>query len=58
MARNGSGSSRTVSHAGLGAAIGLVLGGLIGILMDNMIIFAGGGMVLGVAIGSALDSRR
>jgi hypothetical protein len=35
-----------------------VLGGLFGILIDQMIIFAGGGMVLGLAIGLALEKRR
>ena len=39
-------------------ALGLVFGGMIGLLIDNMIIFAGGGLVLGLAIGSALDNRR
>jgi hypothetical protein len=38
-------------------AIGLVLGGLVGLLIDNMIIFAGGGLVLGLAIGYAMDAR-
>jgi hypothetical protein len=42
---------------GLGLAIGLVFGGLVGILIGNPIIFAGGGMVLGFAIGTALDRR-
>ena len=39
-------------------ALGLVLGGLVGILIDQMIIFAGGGMILGLAVGTALESRR
>ena len=42
---------------GYGAALGLVLGGLVGFLIGNPIIFTGGGMVLGVAIGAALDRR-
>lgn len=42
----------------LGLGIGLVVGGLIGILVDNMIIFAGGGMVLGFAIGTYLDNQK
>ena len=46
------------SYTALGLAIGLVLGGIVGLALDNMIIFAGGGLVLGLAIGSALDSRR
>ena len=47
-----------VSVMGSSMALGLVLGGLVGILIDNMIIFAGGGMVLGLAVGTALESRR
>jgi uncharacterized membrane protein len=50
-------SSQGVSYTGLGAALGLVLGGLVGVLIGNPIIFAGGGMVLGVAVGSALARR-
>ena len=47
-----------VSYTALGLSIGLIFGGLVGLVIDNMIIFAGGGLVLGLAIGSALDSRR
>jgi len=35
----------------------MTLGGIIGLLIDNPIIFAGGGMVLGLAIGATLDNR-
>jgi NhaP-type Na+/H+ or K+/H+ antiporter len=51
-------SQRKNSYTALGLAIGLVLGGIVGLAIDNMIIFAGGGLVLGLAVGSALDSRR
>jgi len=47
-----------ISYTTLGLAIGLVFGGIIGLIIDNMIIFAGGGMMLGLAIGAALDSRN
>jgi hypothetical protein len=49
-----------VRFATMGAAmaLGLVLGGLVGLLIDNMIIFAGGGMILGLAIGTAIESRQ
>jgi hypothetical protein len=47
-----------ISYKAIGLAIGLILGGIVGLVIDNLIIFAGGGMVLGLAIGSALDSRR
>jgi hypothetical protein len=51
-------SQRNISYTALGLAIGLILGGIVGLIIDNMIIFAGGGLVLGLAIGSALDNRR
>jgi len=51
-------SQRKVSYKALSLAIGLVLGGIVGLVIDNMVIFAGGGLVLGLAIGSALDNRR
>jgi hypothetical protein len=47
-----------ISYTALGLAIGLILGGIVGLIIDNMIIFAGGGLVLGLAIGTALDNRR
>ena len=50
--------SNGIKFTGLGAALGLVFGGLVGILVGNPAVFAGGTMVLGIAIGSALDQRR
>ena len=47
-----------ISYTALGLAIGLILGGIVGLIIDNMIIFAGGGMVLGLAIGTAWENRR
>ena len=51
-------TQRKVSYTALGMAIGLILGGIMGLIINNMIIFAGGGLALGFAIGSALDNRR
>jgi uncharacterized membrane protein YgaE (UPF0421/DUF939 family) len=51
-------SGKRISYTALGMAIGLILGGIVGLIIDNMIIFAGGGLGLGLAIGSTLDSRR
>jgi len=56
--KNNNRSSFKISYTALGLAIGLILGGIVGLIIDNMIIFAGGGLVLGFAIGAALDSRR
>jgi len=47
-----------ISYTTLGLAIGSILGGIVGLIIDNMIIFAGGGLMLGLAVGSALDNRR
>jgi hypothetical protein len=38
--------------------LGLLMGGLLGLLIDNLAFSAGGGMILGLAIGTALESRR
>lgn len=56
MSGNGN-DQRKISYVALGLVIGLVFGGIIGLIIDNMIIFAGGGMVIGLAIGYALESR-
>lgn len=55
-----SNNENKVSFGTMGAAmaLGLVLGGLVGLLIDNMIIFAGGGMILGLAIGTAIENKR
>jgi hypothetical protein len=51
---------RLVRIGSIGAyqALGLVLGGLFGIVVGNMIIFAGGGMIIGLAVGLALEKKR
>lgn len=51
-------SNQRMRFTGLGAAVGLVFGGLIGMLIGNPMVFAGGAMVLGIAIGASLDRRR
>jgi len=51
-------TQKKISCTALGLSIGLILGGIVGLIIDNMIIFAGGGLVLGLAIGSTLDNRR
>ena len=55
---NNQDSNQRMKFAGLGAAIGLVFGGLVGTLIGNPFVFAGGTMVLGLAIGAAFDRRR
>lgn len=50
-------SSSKITYTGLGLAIGILVGGLIGLVVHNVVIFSGGGMVLGLAIGAALDQR-
>ena len=51
-------TSTRITYKGLGLIIGLIFGGLVGLMIDNMIIFAGGGMLLGLAIGASLDKRN
>jgi uncharacterized membrane protein YgaE (UPF0421/DUF939 family) len=51
-------SGKRISYTALGMAIGLIFGGIVGLIIDNVVIFAGGGLVLGLAIGSAFESRR
>ena len=51
-------SSRSWTYTGVGMAIGLILGGLIGLTLDNIPVFAGGGMIVGFALGYALDNRK
>lgn len=50
--------AKGIKYTAVGMAIGLVFGGLVGFLIGNMVIFAGGTMVLGFAIGSAIDNRN
>jgi small-conductance mechanosensitive channel len=50
-------TSMKINYTGFGLAIGLIFGSIIGLVIGNMIIFAGGGLALGLAIGSALDNR-
>jgi F0F1-type ATP synthase assembly protein I len=47
-----------VSAMGLGTALGLLFGGLLGLLIDNLAFLAGGGMVVGLALGLAIDKQR
>lgn len=42
----------------LSLAIGLFLGEVVGLIVDDMIIFASGGLVLGLAVGFAFENRR
>jgi hypothetical protein len=47
-----------VTYPGAGMGIGLVFGGVLGLLIDNLAFSAGGGMILGLAMGLALENRR
>jgi len=49
---------RKTNYKGIGMAIGLIFGMGIGFLIGNPVIFAGGTMILGFAIGTALDQRN
>lgn len=56
--RNNSRDFSSKKYTSIGMGLGLVLGGLVGLLLNNMIIFSGGGMVIGLALGTALDARK
>ena len=47
-----------VTRMGRFMALGLVFGGFLGIILDNLVLFSGGGMILGFALGTALEKRR
>ncbi len=58
MSQNGNiRPSKNASYISLGLAAGLVFGGFIGLFIGNPIVFTGGGMLLGLAIGTALENR-
>ena len=47
-----------ITYKGIGMALGLILGGLVGFALGSPIIFAGGGMIVGLALGATLDQRN
>ncbi len=50
--------NESINIVGLCMAIGMVIGGAIGLLVNNLVLFAGGGLVLGFAVGASLDRSR
>ena len=44
-----------ITRAGIGMGTGLVVGGILGLISGNLILFAGGGMILGLCIGLSSD---
>ena len=58
MSENNNGSQKKISYTAIGMAVGLVFGGIVGLLTNSEVISGGGGMVIGLAIGYALDRRR
>lgn len=57
MSESSNQPSRQVSYTALGMAVGLIVGGIVGLIIGNLVIFAGGGLVVGLAIGYAWDQR-
>ena len=51
-------SSIRIVYTGLCPVIGMILGGILGLIADNMPVFAGVGMAIGLSIGAALDKYR
>jgi hypothetical protein len=59
MSENSNGQTTSIiSYKAIGLAVGLVFGGIVGWLLGNPLIFSGGGLILGLAVGTALDSRE
>lgn len=58
MSKNNIQPPEKISSTALCLTVGLILGGIVGLVIDNIVIFVGGGLVLGLAIGSALENRR
>lgn len=46
------------SRVGKFMALGLVFGGFAGLILDNLVLYSGGGMMVGLALGAALERRR
>jgi hypothetical protein len=57
MSESSSNQSSTNSYKVLGLVIGLITGGFLGLFIGNVVIFAGGGMLIGLAVGVALDEQ-
>ena len=58
MSSEKSSNSFKLTYPGVGMGLGLVFGGVLGLLIDNLAFSAGGGMILGLAIGTAIESSR
>ena len=50
-------SPKRVSYIGLCLAMGLIIGGGVGLALGN-VAFAGGGLVIGLAIGTIIERRQ
>lgn len=58
MSKSYSNLSSTSNYKVLGLVIGLITGGFLGLFIGDTVIFAGGGMLIGLAVGVALDQRN
>lgn len=54
MSRNH--NSKRIIRVGLGMSIGLFFGCLLGVVAGNLVVFAGGGLILGLGIGLSKDN--
>ena len=58
MSQNPTPNRRPLTYTAIGTSVGLLFGAILGLIADNLTLFAGGGLVLGFALGSALDARK
>ena len=52
---NNTNNQRKVSYTALGLAAGVAFGLILGLIANNIILFGGGCLLLGLAAGAALD---
>jgi len=46
---------KKMTRPGLSMVVGLIFGGFLGLIGGDLIVFAGGGMILGLCIGLSTD---
>jgi len=58
MSDNNNNKDRDNYYMAYGVGFGLLLGNVLGVIFDNIAIWAGVGMLLGIVIGAVMDSNE